>query len=92
MRIADGRILNPRLSEYLIPAIGDLPAELETILIENPDPSGPWGARGIGEMPFLPLAAAITAGLFDATGVWFDELPLTPERVHAGLRANGVTP
>jgi CO/xanthine dehydrogenase Mo-binding subunit len=41
-------------------------------------------------MPFLPLAAAIAAALHDATGVWFDELPLTPERVCAKLRAHGV--
>jgi CO/xanthine dehydrogenase Mo-binding subunit len=90
LQLAEGRILNPRLSEYWIPAIGDAPEVMETILVENPDPIGPWGARGIGEMPFLPLAAAIAAALHDATGVWFDELPLTPERVCAKLRAHGV--
>jgi CO/xanthine dehydrogenase Mo-binding subunit len=92
LRLEDGRIRNPRLSEYLIPGIGDVPVRVESLLVETPDPLGPWGARGIGEMPFLPLAAAITAALHDATGVWLDELPLTPERVVAALRAHGVGP
>ena len=49
------------------------------------DPRGPWGVRGMGEMPFVPLAPALVAAVHDATGVWFDELPLTPERVLGGL-------
>ena len=44
-----------------------------------------WGARGVGEMPFIPLAPALVAAVHDATVVWFDELPLTPERVLRGL-------
>jgi CO/xanthine dehydrogenase Mo-binding subunit len=92
LRVEDGRIRNPRLSEYLIPGIGDVPARVESVFVETPDPLGPWGARGLGEMPFVPLAAAIAAALHDATGVWFDALPLTPERVLSGLRARGVRP
>jgi CO/xanthine dehydrogenase Mo-binding subunit len=86
LRVEDGRILNPTLSAYLIPGILDVPERVDSIIMEIPDPLGPWGARGMAEMPFLPLAPAITAALHDATGVWFDALPLTPDRVLAKLK------
>ena len=82
---ADGQVLTPNLSTYLIPTIDDVPERVESIIIERPDPRGPWGVRGMGEMPFIPLAPALAAAVHDATGVWFDELPLTPERVLRGL-------
>ncbi len=82
----NGKILNPHLSTYLIPGIGDIPERVESVILEIPDPRGPWGVRGMAEMPFIPLAPAVSAALFDAVGVWFDELPLTPGRVSAGLR------
>jgi CO/xanthine dehydrogenase Mo-binding subunit len=81
LKIEDGTIQNPYLSTYLIPTILDVPDRVDSVILEIPDPRGPWGARGMGEMPFLPLAPAIAAAVFDATGVWFDQLPLTPERV-----------
>jgi len=81
----DGRILTDQLSTYLIPTIWDIPEKIETVILEIPDPNGPWGARGVGELPFLPTAAAISSAVHDATGVWFNELPLTPERVLRGL-------
>lgn len=80
-----GRVLTRGLSTYLIPTVLDIPGEVESIIIENADPIGPFGARGMGEMPFLVLAPAVTAALHQATGVWFDEFPLTPERVLRGL-------
>ena len=83
---AGGRVLTPNLSTYLIPTIGDVPERVESILVERANPVGPWGARGMGEMPFIPLAPALVAAVHAATGVWFDELPLTPERVLKGLR------
>jgi len=49
------------------------------------DPLGPWGARGMAEMGMIPYAPAVAAALHDATGVWFDSFPLTPDRVLAGL-------
>ena len=82
----DGRVLTDQLSTYLIPTIWDIPEKVETVIVEVPDPNGPWGARGLGELPFLPVAAAIGAAIHDATGVWVDEFPFTPERV---LRALG---
>ncbi len=86
----DGHILNPRMSTYLIPGILDIPERVDSVILEEADPRGPWGARGMAEMPFIPYAPAITAALFDATGVWFDEIPVTPERVVSILRKNGV--
>ncbi|MCB9436157.1 MAG: xanthine dehydrogenase family protein [Anaerolineales bacterium] len=86
----EGRILNPYLSSYLIPTVYDIPREVKSIIIEIPTPIGPWGGRGMAEMPFLPLAPAITAAVHDATGVWMDEIPLTPDRVVAALRKEGL--
>ena len=89
LRVADGRVLNPRLSTYLIPGIGDMPTEINSVILELADPRGPWGARGMAEMPMMTYAPAVVAALHDATGVWFTEFPLTPDRVLAGLRAAG---
>jgi CO/xanthine dehydrogenase Mo-binding subunit len=65
----------------LIPTILDVPDCVESLILEYPDPIGPFGARGMGEMPYLALVPAICQAVRDATGVWFDEFPLTPERV-----------
>jgi len=82
----DGRVLTDQLSTYLIPTIWDIPEKVETVIVQIPDPNGPWGARGLGELPFLTVAPVIGAAIHDATGVWVDEFPFTPERV---LRALG---
>ena len=81
----DGHVLTDQLSTYLIPTIWDIPEKVESVILEIPDPNGPWGARGVGELPFLPTAAAISAAVHDAIGVWYDEFPLTPERILRGL-------
>ncbi len=86
----EGRILNPYLSTYLIPTILDVPDEVKSVILEYADPIGPWGARGMGEMPFLPLSPAIVAAVHDATGIWMDSIPMTPERVVAALRREGL--
>ncbi len=85
-----GQVQSRLMSTYLIPTVLDIPQALEPLILEFPDPEGPWGARGMGEMPFLPLAPAIVAALHDATGVWFDQFPLTPERVALGLLKRGT--
>ena len=85
LQVADGRVLNPRLSTYLIPGIGDIPTKIECVVLELADPNGPWGARGMAEMPFMTYAPAVIAALHDATGVWFDTFPLTPDLVVATL-------
>ncbi len=76
-----GQTLTRTLSTYLIPTVLDIPDKVESLILEYPDPIGPYGARGMGEMPFLPLVPATASALHEATGVWFNEFPLTPERV-----------
>lgn len=83
----DGHILNPHLSTYLIPGVLDVVEEIVPVILEFPDPQGPLGARGMAEMPFIPTAPAIAAAIHDATGLWLDELPYTPERVWRALNA-----
>jgi CO/xanthine dehydrogenase Mo-binding subunit len=80
-----GQVLSDQFSTYLIPTVLDIPGKVESVIVEVPDKNGPWGAKGLGELMYLPLAPAITAALHDATGVWFNEFPLTPERVLRGL-------
>ena len=77
----DGEVLTPDLSTYLIPTVLDIPPDFETLILENPLPLGPWGATGVGEMGFLSIAPAIIDAVHDATGVWFNAIPLTPEKV-----------
>ncbi len=86
----EGKILNPYLSTYLIPTVLDMPLEVKSVILEYPDPIGPWGARGMAEMPMIPLVPAIAAAIHDATGVWLYEQPFTPDRVVKALRSHGV--
>jgi CO/xanthine dehydrogenase Mo-binding subunit len=85
-QMKDGQVLTPYLSNYLIPTVLDVPQEVNSIILEYPDPLGPWGARGMGEMPYLPFAPAICAAVKDATGLWFDSFPLTPDRVLKAIK------
>lgn len=80
-----GYVKTDKLSTYLIPTVHDVPPILVPVVMENPDPEGPFGALGVAEMPFISLAPAIMGAMYDATGVWFDDFPLTPERVLRGL-------
>ncbi|RVC35968.1 molybdopterin-dependent oxidoreductase [Mesorhizobium sp. M7A.F.Ca.CA.004.04.2.1] len=73
------------LHDYLIPTIGDVPP-IETILIEVPDPEGPFGAKGLGEHVLIPTAPAILNAIRHATGVLVTKIPATPTRIRAGIR------
>jgi CO/xanthine dehydrogenase Mo-binding subunit len=84
-RTEKGEVLTPHFSTYLIPGVYDVPKRVDSIIVEDPHPEGPYGARGMAEMPYLPYAAAVTSAVFDAIGIWFDDFPLTPERVLRGL-------
>lgn len=86
----EGRILNPYLSTYLIPTVLDVPEEVKSVILEYPDPVGPWGIRGMAEMPMLTLAPAVAAAVYDATGIWFDSLPMTPDKVVAAFRSHRI--
>ena len=74
------------LHDYLIPTIGDMP-RIETILIEDPEPLGPFGAKGVGEPGLVPTAPAILGAIRDATGIRLTEVPALPHRLRAALVA-----
>jgi len=79
-----GRIINNRLTNYIIPTSLDAP-EMETIIVEKEYPHGPFGAKGVGELPMDGAAPAIAAAVFNATGAFVTEIPITPERLQATL-------
>jgi CO/xanthine dehydrogenase Mo-binding subunit len=87
--VQDGRVLTPYFSNYLIPTVLDVPEQVRSVILEYAEPNGPWGVRGMAEMPYLPLAPAIAAAIHDATGVWIDEFPYTPDRVLRKLKEAG---
>ena len=74
------------LHDYLIPTVGDIPP-IECILVEDAEPSGPYGAKGVGEPALVPTAPAILGAIRDATGARVTSLPATPERVLAAIAA-----
>jgi len=80
-----GIVKSTGFSTYLVPTIKDIPQETLALIVETPDPLGPNGARGMGEMPFLPFAAAVCDAVHSATGLWFNEFPLTQEVILRGL-------
>ncbi len=73
------------LHDYLIPTVGDMPP-VETLIIEDPDAHGPYGAKGLGEHVLIPTAPAILNAIRDATGVQVTRLPVTPSRLRAALK------
>jgi CO/xanthine dehydrogenase Mo-binding subunit len=80
----DGRVQNNRLQSYLIPTSMDAPV-IETLLVENAYPHGPYGAKGVGELPMDGPAPAVAAAIFEATGAFVAELPITPDRLMATM-------
>jgi putative selenate reductase molybdopterin-binding subunit len=80
-----GRIVNPRFGPYRIFTADEMP-ELQTILVESYEPSGPYGAKAVAEIPKDGVAPAIASAIRDATGAWINALPFTPERVWRALR------
>ncbi len=82
----EGRALTSTFTTYLMPGIADVPPAVETILIEEAEANGPWGARGIAEMPLIPVASALHHALRRAAGVWYNTLPFNAERILRGLK------
>ncbi len=83
----EGQVLTPYLNNYLIPGALDIPERTDSVILEFPSEVGAYGIRGMAEMPYIPFAAAVIAAVHDATGVWFNEIPLTPWRVLEKLNA-----
>jgi CO/xanthine dehydrogenase Mo-binding subunit len=76
----------PSILEYKSPTTKEM-CEVETFLIEDPDPNGPFGAKEVGQGPLLPVPPAVANAIFDAVGVRVDEVPATPEKVLKALKA-----
>jgi CO/xanthine dehydrogenase Mo-binding subunit len=72
------------LHDYLIPTVGDVP-RMHCILVEDGEPLGPYGAKGVGEPGLIPTAPAILGAIYRATGVRMRQLPVLPHRLLAAL-------
>jgi CO/xanthine dehydrogenase Mo-binding subunit len=86
-KVREGKILTGHFSTYLLPTALDMPVEITPVILELADPNGPYGARGMAEMPLVPFAAAVAAAIYDATGAQLHDLPMNPERVLAAITA-----
>ena len=84
-----GQLQVDRFGDYRILAANEMP-ELETVLVQTYEPTGPFGAKAIAEIPMDGMAPAIASAIFDATGVRIREIPFTPERVWRALREGGT--
>ncbi|SEF42570.1 purine hydroxylase beta subunit apoprotein [Caloramator fervidus] len=78
--LKDGKMLNSSFEKYIIPTSLDIP-NIEKVLIEYPEDTAPYGAKGIGEPVLLPVAPAILNAIYDAIGVRFYEIPVTCEKI-----------
>jgi CO/xanthine dehydrogenase Mo-binding subunit len=83
----NGQLLTATLMDYALPQSHDVPT-ITPLLVEVPSELGPFGAKGVGEPPVVPVAAAIANAIRDAVGVRMTQIPMTPERVFASLRAS----
>jgi CO/xanthine dehydrogenase Mo-binding subunit len=81
-----GRQINPNLTNYIIPTALDMP-EIDVDIVQNYDPTGPFGAKGVGEPSLVPTAPAILNAIRDAVGVRITSLPATAEKVLAAIKA-----
>lgn len=83
---ADGKQLRDGFHKYMVPVAGDI-GSVEAHIVETMEVSGPFGAKGVSEAPVGTVAPAVAAAIHDATGVWLNETPMTPEKVLFALRA-----
>jgi len=87
MRFDDkGRLLNPNFTDYKIPTAMDVPEKVIPILVEVPQPDGPYGARGVGEHTMIPAAPMIANAVEDALGIRLKSMPVTAEKVALAVK------
>ena len=86
--VAGGEFKNPGFSTYIIPTALDVP-EQTTIIVEKPDEHSPFGAKGVGEIPTVTVAPAVANALYDAVGIRFRTLPITPEVIRREIKQVG---
>ncbi len=85
LQIEEGKPINPNFSDYRIPSMRDMPP-LQHAFAESYEPTGPFGAKGLGELNMDPTAAVISNAIFDAVGVRIKTLPITPEKILRALK------
>ncbi|MBN1249554.1 MAG: molybdopterin-dependent oxidoreductase [Anaerolineae bacterium] len=85
-----GRPINGSFVDYKIATAMDAPKEIHGDIVEMPLEDGPWGARGVGEHVMVQTAPAIANALYDATGIRFQDLPLSSEKVYLALHPEGI--
>ncbi|MCG8545879.1 MAG: molybdopterin-dependent oxidoreductase, partial [Alphaproteobacteria bacterium] len=85
----DGRLENPGFLDYRIPVASDLPM-IDTVIVEVPNPSHPYGVRGVGEVPIVPPMAAIANAVKNAVGLRLTDLPMSPPKVLSALDNGGA--
>ncbi|MBI2531199.1 MAG: molybdopterin-dependent oxidoreductase [Deltaproteobacteria bacterium] len=85
LQFDEGRPVNPNFSDYRIPSMRDMPP-LKYAFADSYEPTGPFGAKGLGELNMDPTAAVINNAIFDAVGVRVKNLPITPEKILKALR------
>jgi len=86
MAFDNGRSLNPNFVDYVLPTAVDMP-KVEILIVEEPDPTGPFGAKGLAEPANVPTAPAILNAIYDAVGVRINDLPATPDKVLRAMKA-----
>ena len=84
---ADEQLMNPSFTDNKIPTMKDMPMEIVPIYIENPQHNGPYGARGVGEHPMISIPSAVGNAVYDALGINFHVLPLSPEAIVLGIQS-----
>lgn len=89
LNLDKGAMKNNRFSKYLIPTAMDM-IDIENIIIEDPESTAPYGAKGIGEPVMIPIAPAILNAIYDAIGIRVTELPVTPERLFKIMESHKV--
>jgi CO/xanthine dehydrogenase Mo-binding subunit len=89
IRLDAGEVINPNLTDYVIPSSMDTPEVAESILVEKPYRHSAFGAKGVGEPAIISIVPAISNAIYHATGVSFNTIPITAERLHAALRRAG---
>jgi len=87
---ADGRLENPGFLDYRVPVCSDVP-NIDTVIVEVPNPRHPYGVRGVGETPIVPPMAAIANAVANAIGIRFAQLPMSPPRVLAAIERAGTS-
>ena len=85
--LENGMPVEAGLGACAIPTAVDAAPEIRVLAVQSPEPAGPFGARGVGEITMIAVVPAITAAIHDAVGIWLDRIPATPIRVLTALAA-----